>query len=134
MKNRVLVAFVALLITAVFAQNKAVCVECMKKMRQAEEAMALIQKGFLYNHKYVVANGVNTLKDALGHAEAFVHESKKRGGDVDMKLAKAEAQEIGKLADNILKKFEAKDINGAMKDYVAVLNRCTACHATTRGW
>lgn len=106
----------------------------MKNMQEMETAMATIQKGFLYNNKHVVANGVKDLKERVEHTESFIKKGINKEGINANTYAKKQAEEIDKLADKILENFEKGDRYNAANHYLKTLGKCLSCHETIRKW
>lgn len=106
----------------------------MKNMQEMETAMATIQKGFLYNNKHVVSNGVKDLKARVKYTESFIKKGINKEGINAKTYAKKQAEEIDKLADKLLENFEKGDRYTASNDYLKTLSKCLSCHETIRKW
>jgi len=108
--------------------------ENIKIMQELEIATATIQKGFFYNNKAVVANGVKDMKKLSENIEAFeIHNNDKKDFDAK-KYAIDEAKSIATLADNLLKQFEEGQKDESTRTYSTILNKCIACHRIIRKW
>ena len=108
--------------------------ENIKIMQDLEIATATILKGFLYNNKAVIGNGVKDIKKLSETIEAFeIHNNTKKDFDAK-KYAIDEAASISTLADNLLKQFEEDKKDEATRTYSAIVNKCIACHKIIRKW
>jgi hypothetical protein len=108
--------------------------ENIKIMQDLETATATVLKGFLYNNKAVVKNGVRDIKKLSETIEAFeIQNNTKKGFDAK-KYAIDEAGSIGILADNLLKQFEEDKKDEATRTYSTIVNKCIACHKIIRKW
>jgi len=106
----------------------------MKIMQDLETATATILKGFLYNNKAVIGNGVKDMKKLSESIEAFeIHNNTKKDFDVK-KYAIDEAASISTLADNLLKQFEEDKKDEATRTYSIIVNKCISCHKIIRKW
>jgi cytochrome c556 len=106
----------------------------MKNMQEMETALATIQKGFLYNHVYVVKNGVKDLKTTAMHTESFIKEGVNKEGFNTLVYARKQAKDISALADKVLANFEKGDRYNAANNYLQILSKCLSCHQTIRSW
>ena len=106
----------------------------MKNMQEMEAAMSTIQKGFLYNNVNVVKNGVKDLKERVKHTESFIKENINKEGVNTLVYAHKQAEDITKLANDILTTFEKGDRYNAANHYLKVLSKCLSCHQTIRSW
>ena len=106
----------------------------MKNMQEMETAMAVIQKGFLFDNVNVVKNGVKDLKNRMDHTESFIKEGVDKEGFNTLVYARKQAKDITALADKILATFEKGDRYGAANNYLKVLSKCLTCHQTIRSW
>ncbi|CAA6814665.1 MAG: Unknown protein [uncultured Sulfurovum sp.] len=103
-------------------------------MHDLEVATATIQKGFLYNNKAVVANGVKDMMKLSETIEAFeIHNNTKKDFDAK-KYAIDEAKSIATLAETLLKQFEEGKKDESTRTYSTILNKCIACHRIIRKW
>ena len=108
--------------------------ENIKVMQDLEVATATVLKGFLYNNKAVVANGVKDIKKLSETIEAFeIQNNDKKGFDAK-KYAIDEAESMGVLSENLLKQFEEGKKDEATRTYSTIVNKCIACHKIIRKW
>jgi hypothetical protein len=130
-----IVAVMVLLSSMVFAQ-KVVNQTNMKIMKDLEEAISLIQKGFMYNNTNVVENGVAQVRVLVQNSEAFrPNVTKKEAGFDTYQYAQDEAKVMGDLAERVLTQFKsAKDKDKSLETYQTMLNRCVECHKLIRKW
>jgi hypothetical protein len=106
----------------------------IKIMQDLELATATVLKGFLYNNKAVVGNGVKDIKKLSETIEAFeIHNNTKKGFDAK-KYAIDEAIRIATLADTLQKQFEEDKKDEATRTYSTIVNKCIACHKIIRKW
>ncbi|HIP51434.1 MAG TPA: hypothetical protein EYG94_05020 [Campylobacterales bacterium] len=106
----------------------------IKIMQDLEIATATVLKGFLYNNKAVVGNGVKDIKKLSETIEAFeIQNNTKKGFDAK-KYAVGEAKSMGTLADNLLEQFSNGKKDEATRTYSAIVNKCIACHKIIRKW
>lgn len=120
--------------TMVFAQEVR-NLDRMKNMQEMEQAMATIQKGFLFNNLSVVKNGVKALKRTAGFTESFIKKGATTKSGVNTLLyAKNQTDSIKMMADEIESAFEKGDKYAAANGYLLVLSKCLSCHQTVRSW
>ena len=106
----------------------------IKIMQDLELATTTILKGFLYNNKAVVGNGVKDMKKLSESIDAF-HIPNHTKKDFDAKkYAINEAASLGTLADTLLKQFEEDKKDEATRTYSTIVNKCIACHKIIRKW
>lgn len=132
MMKKIIISIV-LLSGVLFAQGY-VHPDRMKNMQEMETALATIQKGFLYNHVYVVKNGVKDLKVTAKHTESFIKEGVNKEGFNTLVYARKQAKDISVLADKVLADFEKGDRYNAANGYLQILSKCLSCHQTVRSW
>lgn len=106
----------------------------MKNMADMETAMATIQKGFLYNNKIVVNNGVKHLKKTVQFTESFMKEGIGENKINNKMYAHKEAVAISGMADEISATFAKGDRYSAANNYLLILSKCLSCHQTVRSW
>lgn len=106
----------------------------MKNMQEMETALSEIQKGFLYNNLHVVENGVKHLKSTTKNTESFIKPGVTKERFNTLAYAQKQAEDISKLADDILATFEKGDRYNAANGYLQVLSKCLSCHQTVRSW
>ena len=127
--------FVLLLTSAVlFAQQEVRYPERMKNMQEMETAMATIQKGFLFDNINVVKNGVKDLKKTVSFTESFIKEGIGKNKINNKMFAKKQAEDITRMADEILATFAKGDRYSAANNYLLILSKCLSCHQTVRSW
>jgi len=120
--------------TMVFAQEVR-NLDRMKNMQEMEHAMAMIQKGFLFDNLSVVKNGVKALKRTAGFTESFIKEDATTKSGVNTLLyAKNQTDSIKMMADEIESAFAKGDKYAAANGYLLVLSKCLSCHQTVRSW
>jgi plasmid maintenance system killer protein len=108
--------------------------ENIKIMQDLETATATVLKGFLYNNKAVVGNGVKDIKKLSETIEAFeIHNNTKKGFNAK-KYAIDEAASISTLADSLQKQFEEGKKDEATRTYSTIVNKCIACYKIIRKW
>ena len=125
---------VALLASSMLFGQEYIQPDRMKNMQEMEEALAVIQKGFLYNNANVVKNGVKDLKERVSHTESFIKPSVSDKGINNLVYAKKQTEDITKTADEILESFEKGDKYTAANGYLMILSKCLSCHETIRSW
>ena len=124
----------SLLVSSVLFGREVLYPDRMKNMQEMETAMSEIQKGFLYDNVNVVRNGVKHLKITIANTESFIKEGVNEEGFNSLAYAKKQANDIDKLADEILKTFEQGDRYNSANSYLKVLSQCLTCHQTVRSW
>jgi len=133
-KKYLLIAIVAS--GVLFAQN-AETVDLKKNMQEMEVALAVIQRGFLYNDATLVEGGVKSLQ-----AKAkYIEPPQNKGADVfgksntySFKYAKKQSSKIAVLSDDIWNNFKKGEKYTAMNRYKETLKQCLACHKKIRKW
>jgi hypothetical protein len=106
----------------------------IETMQSLESAMAVIQKGFLYNNESIIENGVNDLKKNLKNINSFIIENEKKRNFNAPVYAATETTAIAKLGDKLLKAYKDGRKNQALSTYARTLNRCVVCHKIIRKW
>ena len=119
--------------TLLFAEG-AVNRDNIKIMQDLEVATATILKGFLYNNKGVVGNGVKDMKKLSEAIEAFEIQGKTKKNFDAKKYAIDEAASIITLSENLQKQFEEGKKDEATRTYSIIVNKCIACHKIIRKW
>jgi predicted glycosyltransferase involved in capsule biosynthesis len=106
----------------------------IQTMQSLESAMAVIQKGFLYNNESIIEKGVNDLKKNLENINSFIIKNEKRRNFNAPVYAATETTAISKLGDKIFKLYKEGRKNQALSTYARTLNRCVVCHKIIRKW
>lgn len=125
---------ISVLVSGVLFAEGAFHTERMKNMADMETAMANIQKGFLYNNKNVVNNGVKDLKKTVQFTESFMKEGIGENKINNKMYAHKEAVAISTMADEIAATFAKGDRYSAANNYLLILSKCLSCHQTVRSW
>ncbi len=125
---------VSILVSSVLFGQEVLHPDRMKNMQDMETAMATIQKGFLFDNVNVVKNGIKHLKITIAHTESFIKEGVNKEGFNSLIYARKQADDIEKLADQIMLTFEQGDRYNAANNYLKVLSKCLTCHQTVRSW
>jgi hypothetical protein len=129
-----IVATIILLGSMVFAQE-VLNPSNMKMMKDLEKAVALIQKGFMYNNVNVVENGVREVKSLVANSNAFkLDGTKAKKGFDPNKYAQEEAKGMGELADKILAQFKSDEKDKVIQTHMVMINKCVNCHKIVRKW
>lgn len=118
-----------------FAQD--VEVDQKKNMQELEVAMAVIQRGFLYNDDTLVVGGVKSLQKRIMHIEPPSKADEEilgKGNTYSYKYAKKQATKISILSDEILTHYNMGEKYTAMSRYKDTLKQCLACHKKIRKW
>ncbi len=126
----------ALFGTALFAED-APKVDMKKNMQEMEVALAVIQRGFLYNDPVLVEGGVKNLQARVKHIEPPSKEDEVllgKGNTYSYKYAKKQAAKISVLSEEILTHFNMGEKYSAMNRYKETLKQCLACHKKIRRW
>lgn len=132
--------YIVLLIAAsslLFAENNSTSVDLKKNMQEMEVALAVIQRGFLYNDATLVKGGVKNLQNRVKNIEPPSKEDEKllgKGNTYSYKYAKKESAKISVLSDEIWTHFEKGEKYTAMNRYKETLKQCLACHRKIRRW
>jgi len=102
-------------------------------MKNLEEAMATVQKGYLYNNLHIVTQGAEKLKMHAADVKSFEVET--TGSSFDAKqYAINEASAITSLANDMVDSFKKGQKAKSMIAYQNTLNRCVTCHKIVRKW
>jgi cytochrome c556 len=134
MKNGLLV--LALTSGVLFAQNPEK-IDMKKNMQELEVAMAVIQRGFLYNDSTLVNGGVKNLQQRIKHIEPPSKEDEillGKGNTYSYKYAKRQSAKIAVLSEEILTHYNMGEKYTAMSRYKDTLKQCLACHKKIRKW
>ena len=132
--------YIVLLIVAsglLFAENNSTSVDLKKNMQEMEVALAVIQRGFLYNDATLVKGGVKNLQNRVKNIEPPSKEDEKlfgKGNTYSYKYAKKESVKISVLSNEIWTNFEKGEKYTAMNRYKETLKQCLACHRKIRRW
>ena len=122
---------------ALYAQEAA-SVNLKKNMQEMETALAVIQRGFLYNDDTLVKGGIKSLQDRVKLIEPPVNKNEELLGGKENtyshKYAKKEAAKISKLSGEIWKYYERGEKYSAINKYKDTLKQCLACHRKIRKW
>ena len=105
-------------------------------MRAMEDAMANIQKGFLYNNNDLIQQGSKILRD---HALTLQpprlgDKSLARDETYAFMFARKQQRKIDSHAAKLAEKYAAGDKYAAMHHFTKILKQCTACHTKLRKW
>jgi len=125
-----------IIITTLICSGLLVAADRFSDMKNMEDALVEIQKGFLYTNKDMVKSGVKTLKENNkmdAHIDAVKSYLPKEKQNL-FKNAIKEAKSINTNADVIMKSIEAKEYSKAHDSYAKILNSCTHCHLVVRNW
>ncbi len=121
---------------ALFAEDLEV-IDQKKNMQELEVAMAVIQRGFLYNDDTLVIGGVKSLQTRIMHIEPPSKEDEEvlgKGNTYSYKYAKKQAAKISVLSEEILTHYKMGEKYTAMSRYKETLKQCLACHKKIRKW
>jgi len=127
---------VALASGILFAEE-APSVDLKKNMQEMEVALAVIQRGFLYNDATLVKGGVKKLQSTVKHIEPPSKEDEKllgKGNTYSYKYAKKQSEKIAVLSEDIWVDFQRGEKYSAMNKYKEALKQCLACHKKIRRW
>lgn len=113
-------------------------VNMKKNMQEMEVALAVIQKGFLYNDATLVQGGVKNLQAKVKHIEPPSTKDEEeifgKGNTYSYKYAKKQSEKISILSDEIWTNFQKGEKYSAMNKYKETLKQCLACHKKIRRW
>jgi cytochrome c556 len=127
----------AVLLSGVLMAEDTTNVDTKKNMQEMEVALAVIQRGFLYNDPVLVKGGVKNLQERVKHIEPPSKEDEKifgKGNTYSYKYAKKQSAKISMLSEDILMHFDKGEKYTAMNRYKEVLKQCLACHKKIRRW
>lgn len=116
-----------------FAQD----VNQKSNMQEMEVALAVVQRGFLYNDPLLVKGGVESLQKKVTH---IVPPSKAdeevlgKGNTYSHKYAAKQKDKIISLTNALIEDYEKGEKYAAMAKYKDTLNQCLACHKKIRKW
>ncbi|MDH4944477.1 cytochrome C [Sulfurimonas sp. C5] len=102
-------------------------------MQLMEKGMEQVQKGFMYNSKQDIMQGIETLQnsDAIFKkvdVTTFIPNNKK------VRVTQNITDNLGEDLVILKKAIENNEFTTATEKYGKVLNDCVACHTTIRGW
>lgn len=112
-------------------------VDMKKNMQELEVAMAVIQRGFLYNDGSLVIGGVKNLQKRIQHIEPPSKKDEElwgKGNTYSYKYAKKQSAKIMVLSEEILTHYNMGEKYTAMSRYKDTLKQCLACHKKIRKW
>ena len=129
------IALLGCLLTSVnlVADDEQVLLDKMKDMRNG---MVQIQDGFFYNKVDKIKKGVKLIEDAnlifkdIATTKRYLPKSKKHMGGMTLNSAK----KINLELDDLSKAIKKNKFHEASRAYSNIVNNCTSCHATIRGW
>ncbi len=124
----------AVLLSGVLLADGAKNVDRVQTMQNMETAMATIQKGFLYNNRNIIANGVQKLKYNTKNINSFKIADIRHDQFKEKDFAKTEAKAISTLADTILDDFDSGNKEKVLDTYRKMQNQCITCHRIVRKW
>lgn len=127
--KRTLVAFIALaaLTSSLCAYSQE---DRIKDMRTMADALAVVQKGILYNNRKLVHDGIETLKRSSQNIEI----APKSDMDYSSTFAKSQAENIVRYANKVNLSMEEGKKHSALTNYTKVMNQCVSCHNKIRKW
>ena len=131
-----LLALLTLTSGVLFAQNVEP-IDQKKNMQEMEVAMAVVQRGFLYNDETLVIGGVKSLQERIMHIEPPSKADEVllgKGNTYSYKYAKKQAVRISVLSEEILTHYKLGERYTAMSRYKETLKQCLACHKKIRKW
>lgn len=108
--------------------------EMRETMQSLETSMSSIQKGFLYNHRGRIQQGISSLRKQLKNIDSFIIKNDKDVKFNAHKYAMNETKALDILASKILNEFDSGDKEAVLTDYNKILNGCVTCHALVRRW
>jgi hypothetical protein len=105
-------------------------------MSKMENGLSNIQKGFLYNQKALIENGVKEIKEAnkifakKDATKEYLPKTKQHFAHI----AYDAANQMNNASDQMLKYLKDNEMSAAQLSYSKVINACGNCHALVRGW
>lgn len=102
-------------------------------MQLMDRGMQQVQKGFMYNSKSDIIQGIETLEnsDAIFKkvdVTTFIPNNKK------VRVTQNITNNLGEDLAILKKAIENDEFTTATEKYGKVLNDCVACHTVIRGW
>jgi hypothetical protein len=102
-------------------------------MQLMDKGMQQVQKGFMYNSKSDIIQGIETLEnsDAIFKkvdVTTFIPNNKK------VRVTQNITNNLGEDLEVLKKAIENNEFTTATEKYGKVLNDCVACHTVIRGW
>jgi S1-C subfamily serine protease len=98
-----------------------------------EKGMNTIQKGFFYNSKALILEGIEVVDNANKIFETVDTKEFTKGNRATQVISNIHGNLAADL--KVLRKtVEANKFGAAAEKYGKVLNDCTACHSVIRGW
>jgi len=102
-------------------------------MSLMEQGVSQVQKGFLYNSKSDLMQGIETIESAnsiFSHVDVstFIQNNSK------VKVTKNINENLEKHLKELKVSVADKKYSDASKKYAKVLNDCVSCHTIIRGW
>jgi RecA/RadA recombinase len=111
----------------------------IKDMNEMANAMNAIQSGFFYNNYDTVAEGVNSLSEAIVRVRPPLEEEVEK--DMMAKYMNKKIQMTNKIVKSInrkaltiLERFKSGDSAQATQAYTKIMAQCMKCHREMRNW
>ena len=131
---RKVLTLMVLLSTCVFADYTKE--DRIADMIAMENAMATIQKGFLYNNNDMIQEGSKALRDKILTVQPprIGDTSLTRDQTYAFMFARKQQRKIDDHAGKMAEQFAANDKYQAMHHFTKILKQCTSCHTKLRKW
>jgi len=119
----------ALTSVATFANDKTIDAT----MQLMKQGMEQVQKGFMYNSKSDIIQGIETIENSNAifknvDVTAFIPKNNK------VRVTQNITHNLDSNLKSLKKDIKANKFADATADYGKVLNNCVACHTSVRGW
>ena len=102
-------------------------------MSLMEKGMNTIQKGFFYNSKELVLEGIEVVDSANKIFETVDTKDFTKGNRADQVISNIHGN-LAKDLKALRKSTESNKFGSAAEKYGKVVNDCIACHSVVRGW
>ncbi|MEA2111022.1 MAG: hypothetical protein U9P71_03130 [Campylobacterota bacterium] len=109
----------------------------IEDMKDLEDAMVLVQKGFLYNNLSMIESGVNEIKENAMSVEPPLKNEEKYLDKLESysyKYAKRQSAKMTVHADDIVQDYKDGNKKQAVNAYNKIFKQCMTCHERIRDW
>jgi hypothetical protein len=111
----------------------------IRDMNEMANAMNAIQSGFFYNNYDTVAQGVNSLTEAVVRVRPPLEEETEKDPmarymNKRIQMTNKIVKKINRKALTILQRFKDGDSAQATQAYTKIMAQCMKCHREMRNW
>jgi cytochrome c556 len=133
---KIILSVVLLSSTFIFA-GEYTAQDRIRDMKELENAMVTIQKGFLYNDLATIEKGVEEIKQNAMSVEPPLKGEEKylaKQESYSYKFAKRQSAKMIVHADDIVHDYKEGHKKQAVNVYHKIFKQCMTCHERIRNW